>query len=80
MSPRTLDDWWRLSRERANIAPARLHDARHTCASRLLAAGVLVLAVAAWLGHADGGVLALRVYGHADGADIAAAATALHRP
>ena len=38
----------------------RLHAARHTAASRLIAAGATPSAVAAWLGHADGGTLVLR--------------------
>ncbi|KIU38237.1 MULTISPECIES: site-specific integrase [Mycobacteroides] len=80
LSPSSLDTWWHESMEAAGIAGYRLHDMRHTAASRLLSAGVPLMDVATWLGHADGGVLALRVYGHTDPADLGRAAAALGRP
>lgn len=80
LSPRALDAAWHKSMETAGISGYRLHDARHTAASRLLSAGVPLMDVATWLGHADGGVLALRVYGHTDPADLGRAAAALGRP
>lgn len=40
------------------------HDFRHLFATRCLECGVDPKTVADWLGHADGGVLVLRTYGH----------------
>lgn len=80
ISPTRLDTWWHESMTAAGIAGYRLHDMRHTCASRLLSAGVPLMDVATWLGHADGGVLALRVYGHTDPADLGRAVAALDTP
>lgn len=40
------------------------HDLRHTAASLMIAAGWHVKAIAEQLGHADGGALVLRRYGH----------------
>lgn len=62
-SPSSLDSWWHEAMAAAGISGYRLHDMRHTAASRLLSAGVPLMDVATWLGHADGGVLALRGYG-----------------
>ncbi|MCA9554765.1 MAG: site-specific integrase [Myxococcales bacterium] len=80
VSPSTLDTWWHDAMGLAGVSGYRLHDMRHTCASRLLSSGVPILAVASWLGHADGGTLALRVYGHADLDDLGRAAQALAHP
>lgn len=80
LSPRSLDKAWHEAMTVAGISGYRLHDMRHTAASRLLSAGVPLMDVATWLGHADGGVLALRVYGHTDPADLGKAAEALGRP
>jgi integrase len=40
------------------------HDLRHLFATRCIEAGVDVPTVARWLGHRDGGALAMRIYGH----------------
>jgi integrase len=40
------------------------HDLRHLFATRCIEAGVDIPTVARWLGHSDGGALAMRVYGH----------------
>ena len=42
----------------------RHHDFRHLFATRCIESGVDVPTVARWLGHKDGGALAIRVYGH----------------
>ncbi|WP_100481003.1 site-specific integrase [Mycobacteroides abscessus] len=80
LSPSSLDTWWHEAMGAAAIDGYRLHDMRHTAASRLLSAGVPLMDVATWLGHGDGGVLALRVYGHTDPKDLGRAAAALGRP
>ncbi|HWW00475.1 MAG TPA: site-specific integrase [Candidatus Acidoferrum sp.] len=40
------------------------HDMRHLFASRCIASGVDIPTISRWLGHSDGGALAMRVYGH----------------
>jgi integrase len=40
------------------------HDLRHLFATRCIESGVDILTVSRWLGHKDGGALAMRVYGH----------------
>ena len=40
------------------------HDFRHFFATTCIEAGVDIPTVSRWLGHKDGGALAMRVYGH----------------
>jgi integrase len=40
------------------------HDLRHLFATRCIEAGVDIPTVSRWLGHKDGGALAMRTYGH----------------
>ncbi len=40
------------------------HDLRHLFATRSIESGVPIPTVAKWLGHKDGGVLAMQTYGH----------------
>jgi len=40
------------------------HDLRHLFATRCIESGVDIPTVARWLGHKDGGTLAMKVYGH----------------
>jgi len=40
------------------------HDFRHFFATTCIESGVDIFAVSRWLGHKDGGALAMRVYGH----------------
>jgi len=40
------------------------HDLRHLFATRCIKAGVDIPTVTRWLGHKDGGALAMKVYGH----------------
>jgi len=53
-----------LARRAGLPATVHLHTLRHSAASFLAAAGVPASDIAAQLGHADGGGLALRVYVH----------------
>jgi len=45
-------------------AGTKNHEFRHFFATTCIEAGVDIPTVARWLGHKDGGVLAMRVYGH----------------
>ncbi len=40
------------------------HDLRHLFATRCIESGVDIQTVSRWLGHVDGGALAMKVYGH----------------
>lgn len=40
------------------------HDFRHLFATMCIEAGVDIHTVSRWLGHSDGGALAMRTYGH----------------
>lgn len=50
--------------KRLEIDHLRVHDLRHIFATRCIEAGVDIPTLASWLGHKDGGVLAMQVYGH----------------
>lgn len=79
LSPRTLDQWWIRSLEHAGLPHRRLHASRHTAASLLAARGAPVPLIAAWLGHADGGVLAMRTYVHTHNSALVGAAQLFSR-
>lgn len=79
LSPRTLNAWWTKSLADANLRHRRLHASRHTAASLLNLRGAPVTMIAAWLGHADGGVLAMRTYVHTPGAALTETAKLLSR-
>lgn len=55
-----------LTRACAKLGIPRIthHDLRHLFATRCIASGVDMPTVARWLGHKDGGALAMKVYGH----------------
>ena len=48
-----LDDPWRIVRERAGIGNVRIHDCRHSFASRALALGESLPVIAKLLGHSQ---------------------------
>jgi len=79
LSPRTLNAWWTKSLSDAGLPHRRLHASRHTAASLLSLRGAPVPMIAAWLGHADGGVLAMRTYVHTPGAALGETAALLSR-
>lgn len=79
LSPRTLNAWWNTSLRDAGLPHRRLHASRHSAASLLALRGCPVQLIAAWLGHADGGVLAMRVYVHTPGAALGDTAALLSR-
>ena len=55
-----------LDRACAIVGAPRIthHDLRHLFATTCIEAGVDIPTVSRWLGHSDGGALAMRVYGH----------------
>src|SRR5207249_5129276 len=55
-----------LDRACKKVGTARIthHDLRHLFATRCIESGVDVPTVSRWLGHKDGGALAMKVYGH----------------
>jgi integrase len=50
--------------KKAGIAHLTHHDLRHLFATRCIESGVDIPTVSRWLGHKDGGALAMKVYGH----------------
>jgi integrase len=50
--------------ERAGIPKLTHHDLRHVFATRCIESGVDIPTVSRWLGHKDGGALAMKTYGH----------------
>jgi len=46
------------------IKPMTHHDLRHLFATRCIESGVDIPTVSRWLGHSDGGALAMQTYGH----------------
>ena len=55
-----------LTRACVEVGIARLthHDLRHLFATRCIESGVDIPTVSRWLGHKDGGALAMKTYGH----------------
>jgi integrase len=49
---------------KASIPHMRVHDLRHWFATYSIECGVDIPTVSKWLGHKDGGVLAMKTYGH----------------
>ena len=50
--------------EELKLPSLRVHDTRHFFATMCIQKGVDIPTVAKWLGHKDGGVLAMKAYGH----------------
>ena len=50
--------------KKLGIARFTHHDLRHLFATRCIETGVDIPTVSRWLGHKDGGALAMKVYGH----------------
>lgn len=46
------------------LPPMRIHDLRHFFATWCIESGIDIPTVSKWLGHQDGGALAMRTYGH----------------
>src|SRR5436190_653054 len=54
----------RAAAKKIGIGHVRHHDLRHLFASTCIESGVDIPTVSRWLGHKDGGALAMKVYGH----------------
>jgi len=54
----------RRAAKAVGIPPITHHHLRHLFATRCIESGVDIPTVSRWLGHRDGGALAMRVYGH----------------
>jgi integrase len=50
--------------KRLGISHITHHDLRHLFATTCIESGVDIPTVSRWLGHKDGGALAMKVYGH----------------
>jgi integrase len=50
--------------EKVGMVRITHHDLRHLFATRCIESDVDIPTVSRWLGHKDGGALAMRVYGH----------------
>ena len=68
--------------KRLGLPALRNHDFRHYFASVCIASGVDVPTVSRWLGHSDGGALAMKTYGHLmkDASQAAAAKVDFNAP
>jgi integrase len=77
VNPDTLSAHVTRAAKDLGIHHVHLHSLRHFAATEMLAGGIGVRDVAEVLGHADGGRLALQVYGHATDDRQRAAAAAM---
>ena len=50
--------------KKLGLARITHHDLRHLFATRCIESGVDIPTVSRWLGHKDGGALAMKTYGH----------------
>ena len=57
-----IDKALRMACEELNIPYLRHHDLRHYFATKAIQSGVDIPTVSKWLGHSDGGALAMKVY------------------
>ena len=64
--------------KKLNIPRFTHHDLRHLFATRCIESGVDIPTVSRWLGHKDGGALAMKVYGHLRDSHSTAMAQKVH--
>ena len=60
----TFRESLKLARRAANLPRFGFHDCRHFFISYCVMSGIDYMTIARWVGHADGGVLIGKVYGH----------------
>lgn len=61
---KTFVESLRLARAKAGLVSFKFHDLRHFFISFCVMSGIDFMTIAAWVGHADGGLLIGKVYGH----------------
>ena len=61
---RSCDNALEAACAKAGVEKMTHHDLRHLFATRCIEAGVDIYTVSRWLGHSDGGALAMSTYGH----------------
>jgi integrase len=61
---RSAKDSMERAADRLNLSHITHHDLRHLFATTCIESGVDIPTVSKWLGHQDGGALAMKVYGH----------------
>jgi integrase len=64
MPVRTCKQALRRASQSIGMANLTHHDLRHLFATLCIESGVDIPTVSRWLGHKDGGALAMKVYGH----------------
>ena len=62
MGRQRIDKALRRACQKVGIQNLRHHDLRHYFATKAVQAGVDMPTIAKWLGHSDGGALAMKVY------------------
>lgn len=79
LDKRRAQEIWTRAKEKAGIKhrDCVIHSLRHTCASRLLRAGVDIKVVKEWLGHSD--LKTTDIYTHLETRQLSAAASALSK-
>lgn len=68
-------DLFNAVRDAIGLGDVTLHDFRHWFISRAIMSGVDTMTIARWVGHADGGVLIGKVYGHLNNRHLQESAT-----
>jgi integrase len=79
LNKRRAQELWTRAKKKAGIKhrDCVVHCLRHTCASRLLRAGVDIKVVKEWLGHSD--LKTTDIYTHLETRQLSAAASALSK-
>jgi integrase len=77
-APGVLSRYWRETVKAAGIRHAKLHAARHTCATLMHLQGVPAAVIAAWIGHKDAS-LTMKLYAHSQNDALKAAGDTLNR-
>lgn len=60
----SIEDSMKRAEQTVGMAHISHHDLRHYFATACIESGVDIMTVSRWLGHQDGGALAMKTYGH----------------